>query len=772
MRMMSCLTKPQQYKYLSCDAKEKSCCSADDEDGNDFDFQHVPVKEFKHVVRDVQRQRNQNKEEVIWTTFLKEQEHIKSIQQDYADNKPKYKSTRTLAESLEEVDRELMRLESDSLLESRLRTEINNFQEKHSSKSLKKDSPPTKDNDTGSNNFLLAIPEEENCYHAVGSSDSHRPNFTDIRKSCSARTFKNDRVQCRCYHYNSDLNYHSSPDISPDRFSNDDDDSIPVHPDPVAVSKILALQKKISVVLDSILFELDRIPLPDGENDLLRRQQRVAEFSTRLSRNYLYDLSRQISDIQRHIKATAPDSNFRLSRRAVIMHMQAIEQKLIGAHQLLLTALSAYWKHIPSSVMKNHPGKLKNILQVVVQLKNICLDIQLTSDIYCSGDDRDTFLGTETENRCIAILSKFRPNSGNCAESQVPSHSAKSTIATPSRVNKKRNRKTAANRYNMYTTDMKLAKAYLPKHTRNMFQVPRRHSQASGKQSGNVLFKKSNTQPAAKSSCEALGMKVNKINVPVKEDEIQTMMETVQQDLDAESLISIKLSRKYEISNEQLHKKDDNSKITKEYQKVRKSRINNENEIERNEREKGFSFLLPMVENLLSLVESDPDNTKTIPKNSMKKIYEYLQLCQPKTNSSKSNRYEAKDETISGEKNMRLISYRANEDDEKKLTNFEGFDASTKYNNASCQANHLNNDAVFELLLSESTVSHLVNYRKEYHCTLESYPMYTSTTQNKPWDIVSWIADKLLDELIAQLADDFQMDDVIQKLFDLEFQEL
>lgn len=38
-------------------------------------------------------------------------------------------------------------------------------------------------------------------------------------------------------------------------------------------------------------------------------------------------------------------------------------------------------------------------------------------------------------------------------------------------------------------------------------------------------------------------------------------------------------------------------------------------------------------------------------------------------------------------------------------------------------------------------------------------------------DIVCRISDKLVDELITEIGKELEMDDVIQKLFELEFQE-
>lgn len=423
-----------------------------------------------------------------------------------------------------------------------------------------------------------------------------------------------------------------SPDMSPDRFSTEED-FVPVHPDPVAVTKILSIQRKISLVLDSISYELDRVPLPDGEDDYLRRQQRVMEFSTRLSRNYLYDLGRQIADIQRYIKAINPDTKMRLSRRSVIIQMQAIEQKLISAHQLLLTALNAYWKHIPSSVLKSHPGKLRDILQIVLQLKSICNEIKLIPDIYCSGDEKDIFLGKETENRCCVILSKFRGNSDN--ESQVLSQTTRSTAVTPSRLNKQRNRK-LAKRLSMYTTDLRLAKTYQPKKTRSLVQIPRDRRNASfrNQQSALLASKKSHSASGVRTLKEADENKMTKICIPVKEDDIQTIMQTVPSDLDLETARSIKSNRKTEIYKNQFSTIGifENSK---EKEKFNQSKFVDK-ELQENSTKNGcLSTLVPIVDDLLELVQNSQNNSKS-GLNSIDVLCSLLQKSHLKTDSSKS----------------------------------------------------------------------------------------------------------------------------------------
>lgn len=122
---------------------------------------------------------------------------------------------------------------------------------------------------------------------------------------------------------------------------------------------------------------------------------------------------------------------------------------------------------------------------------------------------------------------------------------------------------------------------------------------------------------------------------------------------------------------------------------------------------------------------------------------------------------------------MRLISYSAKENHEEfqKLINVQEHEQILQFNDVSCQASHLKNSEVMELSVSGSATLCLSDYRNQYQHFMNSNPMYTSNTHNKPWEVIAWIADKLVDELIVELSDDFQMEHVIQKMFDLEFQE-
>lgn len=60
-----------------------------------------------------------------------------------------------------------------------------------------------------------------------------------------------------------------------------EEDEVASRRNPAVAQRIVSIQKKIYRVLDEIAYRLNKIPLPDGEKDCLRREQRFVEFSVR-----------------------------------------------------------------------------------------------------------------------------------------------------------------------------------------------------------------------------------------------------------------------------------------------------------------------------------------------------------------------------------------------------------------------------------------------------------------------------------------------------------
>lgn len=146
------------------------------------------------------------------------------------------------------------------------------------------------------------------------------------------------------------------------------------------------MQKKIAELLNEISFRLCKIPLPDGDDDLKRRQQQTMEFAIRFSRNYLYNLNRLIASIQRHIGAMSSRTKLNQCHKNKAFHQDNIKRELIAAHHLLIQALSAYCKHIPNSTFESHPTKFQNVLQIVCNLRDICDKVEIFTNRFCAGD--------------------------------------------------------------------------------------------------------------------------------------------------------------------------------------------------------------------------------------------------------------------------------------------------------------------------------------------------------------------------------------------------
>lgn len=264
---------------------------------------------------------------------------------------------------------------------------------------------------------------------------------------------------------------------------------LPVRLDSVVVAKILVLQKKISNTLYKISYELDQIPLPDGENDLHRRQKRSSEFSVRLARNYLYDLDRYSLEIEKQINLTFGEYCSVMDRRALILGLDALEQKLISAHQLLLHALTAYFKNISTSVLRGQPGKLKELLEITLRLRGFGKEINLLSD--CNDLDKDV------EKKCAEILSKFE---------KMESESPKNYLLRSTR---KKNRKKLFHRLSMYCMGAPLPKFHKP---------------------GRVLNRRPDLATSKKSCMSFKTKNERKVKNKFSEDDVRTVVETIPAD--------------------------------------------------------------------------------------------------------------------------------------------------------------------------------------------------------------------------------------------------
>ncbi|XP_032690962.1 uncharacterized protein LOC116853819 isoform X2 [Odontomachus brunneus] len=682
--------------------------------------------------------------------------------------------------------------------------------------------PFTRDTGTGSTNLLLTIPEEENIssYHKKQEARNFK-SYT--KKSCSSHIVaqKREPSSKQLLHITNGIDYNSSPEISTRR--DDADGVIYVRPDPFIMHKILVMQKKVCELLDEIALRLENIPVPDGIKDLQKRQQCVAEFVVRFSRNYLYDLNRHVKDIQRHMCVISPRARVKPNKRSLGLHMHAIEHKLLAAHQLLLHALVAYCRHIPSSILKGHPGKFREILQVVVDLKTMCDRLHLNTNYLDSGDTDILTLGKNIERKCNAILLKLKLHSDNDLLLDSNKTSSIASFTSHSASNKKRiNRKQLPNRLSMYSADTKVPKSNLKRRTNYYHQKDKKYNRIDIKKVSNkpVLVDRPYTSSVTLVPNEnANEAGIRKHRTYTKEEDIKTMMDMML------------LTDSDNGSNFELQESQDNATLTRRVPKtsrqfsdklqdleqsetleniVKTTSTNNDDELLKRVTmitEEHLSNLVPVIADFISFVSNKQigsevrpvttSSTKTLmeflqayqsPKNTKNKMNTGCDVCHSSTDRNcecknmKTNR--ATSEMQNSGQNMRLVcissvdnaskeprycdtSCQVNSESLKELPDFEMKMMETIWTRKADKDLFSN----IELVVSEETEMNFLKYRHEYKRAMQLIPMYSSNTQNKPWDIVAWISDKLVDELITEIGKELEMHDVIQKLLELEFQE-
>ncbi|XP_033315816.1 uncharacterized protein LOC117214075 isoform X1 [Bombus bifarius] len=784
----------------------------------DYSFKYIPESHFKHIVRNVQRHRRKEDEERIWASFVKEQE-LNSLRFDKKDVDYSIQNMKDLLqENMQNVDRELKRLEEDALPErskgirnpkSNVKNEVIYTKVNSIGDNYSKEKTLTKNRSTCKTNVSVPTSRGSNIYMYSESEGQKTVFKSKAKKSLSDSSI----TEKKCYTNQLLRATNHFENNSDTDSSNNKDDIVYIQPDPFTIQKLLSMQKKIAELLDEISFRLCRIPLPDGDSDLKRRQQQTLEFSIRFSRNYLYNLNRLVTSIQRHIRAISPRLGLKQYKN-IVFHQDMIKQKLVAAHQLLIQALTAYYKHIPNSILEGHSTKLQDVLQVVYNLINICDKVEISTYYFCSGDTTIIPLGKNLQNKCDAILSKLKLN----LESRYGSTSHKNvqpviTTAPIFLPNKGRcNRKNLSNRLSMYSMDVKMSKGNLKRRNdiRRKSYTYQKENENNTKEIGN-LYAQDYTLPEllypspitrTTSSRDVVQIDSTKNINNSKEDDIRTVMDGLTIDSENDSNIEIRTKRKPETNSGQqsvaIRKRT--STEMREAKNTKSKGVNIEANNFTNEEDdlikkvttipkEHLVALAPVINDLVALVSKKKNELEMQPvsETSVETLREFLQKyqspkdCDTKASLTKTS-YEQSHCNLNGLSEIK----RHNENVQLICISSMGKVPKMTHCDASCQVDYetalkiIHNGKVtdsnikngVQLAISEETELLFLTYRCEYKKLCQSKPMYSSNTQNKPWDIVAWISDKLIEELIIEITEELQMNDVIKKLFEMEFQEL
>ncbi|XP_078045950.1 uncharacterized protein LOC144474688 isoform X2 [Augochlora pura] len=716
-------------KYDEINNKDKEHILSFEMD-EDYKFKYTPESHFKHVVKSVQRQRCKDDEERIWTSFVKEQEfnNVRFPEKNIPLSMQSVKDL--IQENIQDVDRELKRLQEDALPERnkgicncKLNSKNQNITNVEPS-CIRNNSPnhklQKKNKSTYDTNILIPISEQDITDHQDVKT-SKKMLKSGTKKSLSDSSI----IQKSLYTGQAlqETNRFENDSDSDSNLSDNRMDIVHVQADPFTIHKLLSMQKKVSTLLNEISFRLSKIPLPDGNDDLKRRQQQTTEFAVRFSRNYLYNLNRLVASIRRHIGAIS--SRTKQYHRSITFHQDMIKQKLIAAHQLLIQALNAYCKHIPNSIYESQSTKLQNVLQVVSDMKDICNKVEISTNCFCSGDVNAMSAEKDPQTDIDTIVSKLKLNL-QCKE-QSASHKHIESTVTPVRtslqngrqLNKKKNLSSRLSMYNIdvpktnqrKNTDLR-GKTYNHKErkckvvdTKNVhvqhFAVPE------------LLYPSPVTHTS--SSRDTVLIDCPKKTTYLKDDDIKTMMDEVP--IDSENKTDSYSQPISDTSMETL------MEFLQKYQSPKDS------------------------DTQAALVD-DSCKRSYFTTNSLSEIQKHNNNVQLVCVSSMDKNSKTRQCDVSCQADETAINARG----DKKVK-------------------HTNNKLKLELTISKEAEQRILAYRQEYSKVCQSRPMYSSNTQNKPWDIVAWISDKLVEELVMETAKELEPVGVIQKLYEMEFQE-
>ena len=507
------------------------------------------------------------------------------------------------------------------------------------------------------------------------------------------------------------------------------------------------------------------------------------EFAIRFSRHYLYDLNRLLISIQKHLGIISSRAGLKQRRKNIAFYQDIIKQKLIAAHQLLMQALNAYCKHIPNSVLEGHPTKLQEVLQVVCNLRDICGKVEISTNCLCSGDTNIWPVEKDVQDKLDAILSELK-QSLECKHPPIRYRNVESAVnvAQISSRNKRYSvKKNLSGRLSMYSVDVhknnqKKKNAlkgnnYCCQNDKKWNVVDTKSTCSQHYSIPELLYPSPVTHTSSSRDIVQIDS-AKSMNCSKDDDDIKTMMDRVPIDSETEKsstgIWKVKSTGDNEanIIVENVTNDDDLIKkvttITKEH----------------------LSTLVPVISDLMTHVsKTNESNVQPLTETTVETLVEFLQKYQrPKDSDTKAKltdehsrmKLNGLSEIQRHEKNVRLI-YVSSVDEVSKSGQCD----------ASCQANYetgvgstddrkamgsVSKDPT-ELTISRETELQFLAYKHEYKSLCRSKPMYSSNTQNKPWDIVAWISDKLIEELIIEITEELQMTDVIKKMFKMEFQE-
>lgn len=128
--------------------------------------------------------------------------------------------------------------------------------------------------------------------------------------------------------------------------------------------KLRSIHLKTSTLVANIIIQIaSPITEVDGSMDATRRQKRDAEFCSRFSRQFSYQLTRQIQELP----------HFLVMKNQSTSIVQEVCQRILSLYQIIVQGLQVYSKHIPESLCTDIPLCVCGLLNRTVELTDISL---------------------------------------------------------------------------------------------------------------------------------------------------------------------------------------------------------------------------------------------------------------------------------------------------------------------------------------------------------------------------------------------------------------
>ncbi|XP_044729286.1 uncharacterized protein LOC123292638 [Chrysoperla carnea] len=538
-------------------------------------------------------------------------------------------------------------------------------------------------------------------------------------------------------------------------------------------------------------------PILDGEEDLARRHKRAAEFESRFSRNYLYNLSRQMGEIHKLMKNYSP-------RFIEKNSSQTIFQKISNAHTLIFQGLSAYQKHLASSIPGGVPEKLNDLLAHACDLWRVCNKCEILKPILYSPGRNEVYI-EDIDEKCKKLLQNIRSDQENKMKlEQKPSCTSTITV-TPKKSPKKIDKK---NRLSMYT----LETPYILKHQRAFWKKSLNHLSKPK----HIRPKKKPNSPEDKSknkmeltvnylnpsmSQESFPMKHKKSEIicePPKEDEIITQMDILNQ---RESGVnnSIEPEKKSEGNvGSEMSKEQFNESLRPLLLEILQNIDNKENlEDEKNSMMELKNVLTEIKQ--VTVKDHNHSDTDITPKLSLQKKRSKTTITGPKNakliclSPVESENDEDVNSIVSTPPPCQTVATSTSDVEIQK----ECIDSPTQTSslNATRNVNSMlkkpsprtnfvspRNDVItktvkfqkprpkiMKINMPKSIIRNLTKYKDLYANHTRKNSMYVIKKNRKPWEILSKIADTLLDSMISDVVSELEIDNLLLKLYEMEF---